>query len=249
MKRIRRVASLAVAVVLVLVVLYGLLLAFPEPLFAHRIEQGPFIIYSREEVHRELLAPRIQEAQRRLERSEIHRSGAKHRVFVTGSKSLHRLFNGPYFTAIARNTEVGNAIFLPRLDPDGARVVHFDGRSAPLEEILAHEAIHTFVQERLGFVRAIRLPFWKKEGYAQYLGMDFFPLEVGGQSLASPERNPRLPGGNPVPRPYFEAALVWAHRMQVEKESFDEVMARREPFSDLLEEALAAAESIASDGQ
>ncbi len=243
MRRALRFSSRAAAAVSVLVLLYGLLLAFPEPLFAHRIEEGPFLVYSRKPVQHALVAPRLRNAEERLRRSEIHRSGATHRVFVTGSKSLYRLLNGPYHEAIARNVELGNAIFLPDLDGEGASVVHFDGRRAPLDEILAHEAIHTFVQHRLGAVRAMRLPFWKKEGYAQYVGLAFFPFTVGAKALESAEKHPSLPGGSPVPRHYLEAAVVWAHRMQIEGEDFDEVIARDEPFSRLLEEALSAAKA------
>jgi hypothetical protein len=221
--------------------LYGILLAFPEPLFAYRIAEGSFVLYSREPISPELAAPPIRRAEALLERSEIHRAGVSHRVFVSGSEGLYRLVNGPYSSAIARNVEFGNAIFLPRLDRDAARVVHFDGRSAPLDEILAHEAMHTLVQERLGLARAIRLPFWKKEGYAEYVALGYFPLASGVIALKSDATNPSLPGGDPVPRRYLEAAVVWAHRIAIVGESFDDVIADTAPFPELLEEALRAA--------
>jgi hypothetical protein len=241
MGRALRLFSRAAAAIVVLVVLYGVLLAFPEPLFAHRIEEGPFLVYSRKPVSHALVAPHLRGAEERLSRSEIHRSGATHRVFVTGSMTLYRLLNGPYYGAIARNVELGNAIFLPDLDTEAGRVVHFDGRSAPLDEILAHEATHTFVQDRLGFLRALRLPFWKKEGYAQYVALNLFPFSAGARALADAEKHPSLSGGGPVPRHYLEAAFVWSYRMQIEGESFDEVIAVVEPFPRLLEEALSAA--------
>ncbi len=241
MRRALRFSFRAAAALIVLVLVYGLLLAFPEPLFAHRIQEGPFLVYSRKPVSHALVAPHLRDAEERLRRSEIHRSGATHRVFVTGSRTLYRLLNGPYYGAIARNVELGNAIFLPDLGVDAATVVHFDGRSAPLDEILAHEAAHTFVQDRLGMVRALRLPFWKKEGYVQYVALDLLPFTVGAKALASAEQHPSLPGGAPVPRHYLEAAVVWAHRMQIEGESFDEVIASVQPFPRLLEEALSAA--------
>jgi hypothetical protein len=237
----RRLLTRAAAAGALALVVYALLLAFPEPLFAHRIEQGSFVLYSRGPLRRELVAPRLLLAEARLERAEIHHRGESHRVFVTGSKTLYRLVNGPYYAAIARNVELGNAIFLPNLDPEAARVVHFDGRFAPLEEILAHEAIHTIVQERLGLARAIRLPFWKKEGYAQYVALDFFPLASGVSALRSADEHPTLEGGSAVPRHYLEAAVVWAHRISVKHESFDEIIEIEDPFPELLDEALRAA--------
>jgi hypothetical protein len=236
-RALKRAGVLGLAVVL----LYGLLLAFPEPLFAHRIQEGSFLIYSREPFPRALAAPQVRRAEARLERSEIHRAGATHRVFITGSAGLYRLVNGPYYDAIARNVELGNAIFLPRIDREAARVVHFDGRSAPLDAILAHEATHTLVQDRIGLARAIRLPFWKKEGYAEYVALDFFPLASGVSALRTEAASPSLPGGHPVPRRYLEAAVIWAHRMSIAGESFDEVIASNRSFRELLEEALGAA--------
>jgi hypothetical protein len=56
MRRVRRYASRAAAAFLVLVVLYGLLLMFPEPLFAYRLEEGPFVVYSRKPLPRALVA-------------------------------------------------------------------------------------------------------------------------------------------------------------------------------------------------
>jgi hypothetical protein len=212
-----------------------LLLVFPEPLFAHRIEEGPFLVYSRRSLSRHLIAPHLREAERRLARSEIHQRGARHRVFVTGSSALYHLLNGPYYRSIARNVDIGNAILLRELDDRAGRVVHFDGRSAPIEEILAHEATHSFIQRRLGLVRALRLPFWKKEGYAQYVALDFFPLAGAMEWLASAEEPP-------IPRRYLEAAAVWAYLLQVEGQSFDKVIAREESLPVLLERARRAVE-------
>ena len=95
MRRVLRYSSRAAAAAFVLVLLYGLLLAFPEPLFAYRIEEGSFVVYSRKPLPHALVASQLRNAEERLGRSEIHRSGVKHRVFVTGSKSLYRLLNGP----------------------------------------------------------------------------------------------------------------------------------------------------------
>jgi hypothetical protein len=233
--RLSRTLSRAACGAVALALLYTLLLVFPEPLFAHRIEEGPFILHSRRPLSRDRIAPQLKEAERRLARSEIYQNGGTHRVFITGSPALYRLLNGPYYRSMARNVDMGNAILLPELDARGARVLHFDGRTAPLEEILAHEAIHSFVQDHLGLLRALRLPFWKKEGYAQYVALDFLPFAAGIQSLASDEEPS-------VPRHYLEAAVVWAYLMQVEQQSFDAVMSEAEPFSALLARARRAAE-------
>jgi hypothetical protein len=233
--------SLRVSSILVAVVgLYGLLLAFPEPLFGYRLDEHPFIVYSRAPISHGAVATELREAGRRLGQSEIRRHGPRHRVFVTGSPFLYRLLNGPYTGGMARNVELTHAILLPKLEAEKGLVVHFDGRTAALAEILAHEATHTFVQERVGFLRALRLPFWKKEGYAEYVGLDFPPAAVLAQALVSSAGSTvELPDGTLHPRRYLEAAAVWAHFHEIRRESFDEILARSETLDSLLTEALA----------
>jgi hypothetical protein len=235
-----RVSLRLSSVLVAFVGLYGLLLAFPEPLFGYRMEERPFVVYSRDPISRSAVAPLLREAERRLERSEIQTPGARHRVFVTGSRFLYRFFHGPYAGGMARNVELTHAILLPKLEERKGLVVHFDGRTAELAEILAHEATHTFVRERVGFLGALRLPFWKKEGYAEYVGLDFPPAAVLAQALVSSAGSSvELPDGTAHPRRYLEAAAVWAHFHEIRRESFDEILARSEPLDALLTEALA----------
>jgi len=49
---------------------------------------------------------------------------------------------------MARNVEIGNAIFVPRLDIARRAIVHFDGRQTGGVSVLAHEATHSHVARR-----------------------------------------------------------------------------------------------------
>jgi hypothetical protein len=186
------------------VCLYLLVLAYPEPLYAHSFTYENFRVYSRHGVDpgvREIL----DEVNRRLSRSEINLPTLTHRLFVLETPARNAFFNGPYRAAMSRNCEIGNAIFVPRLDVRAGRVVHFDGRSAEAAAILTHECVHTLVQRRLGLIRVWRLPFWKKEGYAEYIGVN----EARSES---------------EPEPYRRARLRWKVLLEREGRSFDEVM-------------------------
>jgi len=109
--------------------------------------------------------------------SEFHRGvETRHRIFITESPALYALFNGPYRRAMARNVEIGHAIFVPRLD-----VV----------------------------IASWRLPWWKREGYPEYIG------SRGGTELDSPPA-------------YRNAALRWKELLD-RGVPFDTVIARRNP--------------------
>jgi hypothetical protein len=154
-----------------IVVIYGLILARPEPLFAHNLKDRNFIFYSNNPID-----PRVSqstnEVNAKLVRSEIFDPSIQFRVFIVGSEPLYAFLNGPYFDAIARNYEIGNAIFIPTLDMERERIVHFDGRNAGAANILAHEAVHILMARRLGMFRVWTLPWWKREGYAEYIASD-----------------------------------------------------------------------------
>ncbi len=197
---------------------YAALLAFPEPFFAHQYRYKNFVIYSRPPID-DRIRSELDVVSQRLARSELNDPTMMHRVFVAGSPSWYTFFNGPYRGAMARNYEFNNSIFVPQLDLTSRNVVHFDGRTAPIAAILAHEMTHTLSQKRLGIIRSWRTPAWKKEGYAEYIG--------------NPRREPLIEDleildsagdGLEVPKRYFEAAILWRYLADIRKMSFAEIM-------------------------
>ena len=155
--------------VLTVIFAYGTVLAFPEPLFAHKYSYKNFIVYSRSPLD-DRIRTELDVASQRIAKSELNDPTIIHRVFVAGSSGWYGFFNGPYRGAMARNYEFNNSIFVPQLDLTTGNVVHFDGRRAPIAAIFAHEMTHTLSQKRLGLIRSWQTPSWKKEGYAEYIG-------------------------------------------------------------------------------
>ncbi len=171
----RAVVAMAAAAVV-----YILLLAFPEPLFSHSLTSSGITFYSRTPLpaRAETLALAVRE---KISRAALNDPSVRHRVFIVNSPVLWALLNGPYRRAIARNVEIRNSILVPTLDWTSLDIVHFDGRRAPAVGILAHEITHTLVQRRIGLLAVWRLPWWKREGYAEYVGAD-----SGNASVAPP---------------------------------------------------------------
>jgi hypothetical protein len=89
--------------VVVIIAAYGTLLAFPEPLFAHKYSYKNFVIYSRTPLDDRIKAE-LDVVSQRLGKSELNDPSIVHVVFVTGSSSWYAFFNGPYRGAMARHT-------------------------------------------------------------------------------------------------------------------------------------------------
>ena len=203
-----RIRRPLIRAVVALTASYVVLLLFPEPVFAHSESHRGITFYSRTPLPSGLDAI-AEDVVARLSISPLYRAEARHRVFITESPALYALFNGPYRRAMARNVEIGHAIFVPRLDVASGRLMHFDGRSTPAAAVLAHEIMHTFVTERVGLIASWRLPWWKREGYPEYIG------SRGGTELDSPPA-------------YRNAALRWKDLLE-RGVPFDTIIARRNP--------------------
>ena len=215
MKRVAKRILYGAITFICVVIIYGLLLAHPEPLFAHSLKVRNFTYYSNSPID-----PRISEltdqVNGKLARSEIFDQSIQFRVFVVGNENLYAFFNGPYRRAIARNYEIGNSIFIPTLDVAHGRIVHFDGRSADAANIIAHEAVHTLMQHRLGLYQVLKLPWWKREGYAEYIASD-----LGRWSESPPQ--------------YQEAMRKYICLMETAHLNFDKIVAGKQ--SDAVETA------------
>lgn len=219
---------------------YAVLLSRPEMLFRHRLEHPSFLVHSRTPLPESIVAA-LDSAAFRLAASPLAQRNVA-RVFVTGTPGWHAFFTGPGRHAMAKNYELGNSIYVPMLDAPTLEVVHFDGRRAPIASILAHEAAHTEFQRAVGGARALwRLPFWKKEGYSEFVAYgDSVRLGDMVTALRSTDATITWPRSNPVPRRYFEAEAAWRYLVEVRRMSVAQIVNTREPIPVILREMMSA---------
>ncbi len=169
MKWVRR-AALAITLPLALVI--GLLL-FPQPLFGHSLTHGNFQIWSDRPIDPAIAAV-LDDAGRRLRRSELYEEGEAFRIFIC---------NEPWrLGLLTRSTQVGGVaetvftrnIYLRELDIPANRLVPPWGRLADAEVrtlsyFIAHEAVHVLQSRRFGRLNMARHPAWLTEGYADWV--------------------------------------------------------------------------------
>jgi hypothetical protein len=189
---------------------YLALLFFPQPVFGHVYHGGRYAVYSTAPLDEARLAPVLEAASERLVHSEFYNASEEHTVFITGSRQMHHLFNGPTGRGMARNSEIGERIFVPQLEND--QIVHFDGRRAAAAPIFAHEATHTYIRREVGLMASLKLPFWLREGYGEYIAYRE-PESLRARVLSLPPTSARsveTPAGA-IPRHYYVAGLIWEY--------------------------------------
>jgi len=199
MRALRRL----VAILLVLAGAAVALLAFPEPNFGHRMRYGQYDLYSDRPIPPQIRAV-LDDATRRLERSELYDSGQRFRIFFCNDDWRMALYSQRLSSAVGgvADTWLTRNIYLRRSDIASNRLFAPTGELAdadvrPLSYFIAHEATHVLEARAFGRLMALRYPDWLKEGYADYIAKGgSFDLEANRARLLAgdPLLDPELTG-------------------------------------------------------
>ena len=171
--------------VLGLLMVFVALLAFPGFMFAHQLAYRNLTVYADQDL-RGGMEPILARVAAQVAASEINAPGLEHDIYFGHDNApfralqrarlgvVHALF--PHISPAAPNYNASWPPFVSQvvsLDvPDPARDLlrreAWPGR-LNMTHILTHEVAHSLVMQRLGPAVAARLPFWKQEGYAEYV--------------------------------------------------------------------------------
>lgn len=157
---------------------YATLLAFPEPLFTYHVERGNARLYSDRPLP-SAAAGYLDAALVRLARSPWDNPALSHRIFLCQNRWHWLLFTLLKHKVGAINCVYLNRnIFLRNVNWATGRIIAESGREVEGERdlpyYLAHEMAHGLTVARIGRWRYYRSESWKREGYADYVGMAAF---------------------------------------------------------------------------
>ena len=150
-------------------------LAFPQPWFSHQARYGNLTFYADAEINPEHEAA-MREVAARLKPVELRDSTAHLRVFMASDPELYALFARLAFVppvvpgfnlSVLDNSFISVAGLHERNEWYGG-TLPYSAREGDLAQCIAHEVMHDYMVGESGFIRSLRLPGWKKEGYAEY---------------------------------------------------------------------------------
>jgi len=175
-KVIRRALRWAVGTVAALALLFGGLIAWPDPLFAFSLGSGKIIVSSDRPIPSAGGERFLRDCQRLLERSPLKAKARQYRVYVANENWRQRLFFLPHPKAwgVAYYHGFGGTAFLSGANFETGRVVHWGYVGTPprtLAWLCAHELTHIIASEHVGLAR-YRVPQWVWEGLADYVGIE-----------------------------------------------------------------------------
>lgn len=174
--KIRKKLLLKILAVLVaFAAVLGFLLNLPQPFFRSSIRvknlelysDQPFLIAAGERV--------LEAADAKLARSPLYAPEQVHSVFICNARWRQRLFftyqygvGGVNYYPLTTNVFLRDSIVEENclIGSSGNRVA----ADRPLDYFIAHEITHTLTGRAIGAIAHHRLPQWKREGYADYVG-------------------------------------------------------------------------------
>jgi hypothetical protein len=233
-KRVQRTLKGLLWTVIVVGLLFAAqvsVLAYPSPWFDYSAQAGNVTIYSNN--HQgpvlELLARGVQS---RAEATDIYDDDVKLRVYICDEQGLYNRFarlalvptQVPGFNlSIFNNSFVSASGLERRRATNHARIEH-SALAGDLEQSIAHELVHDYVQERIGFFAVRKVPSWKMEGYVEYQASKAALSADGAATLADRIQTMQSRLTHPRAREFYEWNLVVEYLSVERGYSFDQIM-------------------------
>ena len=197
-KRLAAAGRWGMLLVVTLLVAYGVLLLYPQPLFAHELRHEGIVLHATRPIPGAMHAT-LRRVQARLDRSPVYSSGTVTHVFICEPRWLFALFaRNNYRAGGIANAYLRGHVFLRESDMDRDRLIGPSGQPVPVDRplsyFIAHELMHVAIARTLGPWRYSRLPRWVDDGYADYVARD---IDLGealqgfkeGRRELAPERS------------------------------------------------------------
>ncbi|MDX2043534.1 MAG: hypothetical protein SF097_20115 [Acidobacteriota bacterium] len=153
----------------------ALLLSVPQPFFDSSVCAKNLTLYSDQPFATEAGQRVLQQVEAKLMTSPLYLAEQKHEVFVCNARWRQRIFftyvygvGGVNYYPLTTNVFLRDSLIEENclIGPKGSRVPG----ERTLDYFIAHEITHTMTGQAVGGIAYHRLPQWKREGYADYVG-------------------------------------------------------------------------------
>lgn len=152
-----------------------LALSVSQPFFGSSVSAKNLTLYSDQPFASESGQRVLQQVEAKLATSPLYSAEQKHQVFICNARWRQRIFftyvygaGGVNYYPVTTNVFLRDSIIEENclIGPKGSRV---QGERT-LDYFIAHEITHTLTGQAVGGIAYHRLPQWKREGYADYVG-------------------------------------------------------------------------------
>jgi hypothetical protein len=188
---------------IVVSVISFLLYVLPYIIFSKVTEYKNIKVYSFDKLN-DNIENVLKRTDLKLSGSEINNTELNHNIFICDSYKLYSFLAfinfGPGARHAAGFASFGNNIYIAMTDvsKDLCFLSSDATRKRELSGLIAHEAIHNIILDKLGLIGYLKLRFidtWKNDGYAEYIAFDKeidFKKEINNLNEKWDDQSPKL---------------------------------------------------------
>lgn len=201
---------------------YGLILIFPQFLFAREVSYKNFNVYAREPFD-DNIDNILDAAEARLLKSPIYDEQQTQRIFISDTFAFYTFLSPGKGMSFANTIPgIGNIrINKTNMSNDLVFRNSSEYKQRSLSGIIAHEVTHNLIRSKFGLLNSFTsLPKWKDEGYCEY---------VAGETTLSFEEGARRWKENPDDDSkynYFKYHQMVKYLLDDEKISIEELFTK-----------------------
>lgn len=158
--------------ILILLLLYSVLIAYPNMLFGKPYTFQNFKVYSTQPLDGAMRKV-LEESSRKLAASELNNKSLQHTVFLCNDYKLYTLLAPFARTSFACNYPFVHNIFIANANVQKNEAYKNDASdryTRSLSALIAHEVTHTLMEHKMGFWKSRSMEDWKAEGYCDFIG-------------------------------------------------------------------------------
>ncbi len=196
--------------------------SFPQILFAHKIEYKCFTVYYHSNTtNAEALYAVLDKSEQLLKTSALFDASHNQKLFLCSGFPEFAFFAPLSRKAFAVNYLLTQHIFLAKSSVSANRSTRNgnENNERTLSSVIAHETVHSLLENKLGLLKYKLLPKWKDEGYSDFIANESsYDIQKGLINICS-SKKPSSASFN-----YFKYRLYIKYLLEEEQLTLDQVL-------------------------
>ena len=172
---------------------YFLAIVFPSFLFANKLEYKSFSVhYHSNDINTEELKLVLDKSESLLYNTELFKKGISQNIFICNGYSEFTFFALMSRKAFAVNYPIFQNIFISKSSVLQNYILRNgkENNKRTLSGVIAHETVHSLLENKLGLLKYKLLPSWKNEGYCDFIANESsFNEQKGLTNICNDEVN------------------------------------------------------------
>lgn len=172
---------------------YFLVLVFPSFLFANKLEYKSFSVhYHSNDINTEELKIVLDKSESLLYNTELFKKVISQDIFICNGYSEFTFFALISRKAFAVNYPIFQNIFISKSSVSQNYILRNgnENNKRTLSGVIAHETVHSLLENKLGLLKYKLLPSWKNEGYCDFIANESsFNEQKGLTNICNDEVN------------------------------------------------------------